>query len=176
MPANDKKTEKAGPSTLHPAPAQVRRSVGEIEAKIRFPRSVSPKARPPQKQRTKYISRISEAKAQVVKAKAAMSLSKNLKTEIKKDIKEAVDRLFSLLKEAESVPKPTLDSETETQTENREEKSCLDIERKLFKRMDEQEKLLKENKEEIMKIGTMVQEKQRQTSYAGVVTSAKRNW
>lgn len=159
---------RAGPSTIHPAPAQVRRSVGEIEAKIRLPGSASPKAKAPSKLgATKYISRITEAKAQVVKAKAAMSLSKNLKTEIKKDITEAIDRLFGLLKESEGVSKPCVDTEPKTQSEDKEERRSLELQ--LLKRIDEQEKLLKDNKEEIIKIGAMVKESQKLVSYAGAV-------
>lgn len=107
-----RKMVKAGPSTLFTAPTQVRRSIGVIVAKIRPPSSTSPKAKSlPKQVATKYISRVTEAKAQVVKAKSAMNLSKNLKTEIDKDITEAIARLFSLLKEAEAVLKSTMDTE-----------------------------------------------------------------
>lgn len=172
------KTEKAGSSTVHPAPAQVRRSVGEIEAKIRLPGSASPKTKPPPRQgAVKYMSRITEAKAQVVKAKTAMNLSKNLKTEIKKDITEAVDRLFSLIKEAEGVsaPKPSTDTDPQPKPEEKEEKRGLEFESQLLKRMEEQEKLLRENKEEIIKIGIMIKENEKPVSYAGVAAGpAKR--
>lgn len=48
-----------------------------------------------------YKSRTSEAKACLLKAKMKMDQSRNLKTDIKADVLEAVERLYALVKEAE---------------------------------------------------------------------------
>lgn len=51
---------------------------------------------------TKYKSRTAEAKACLIKAKLQMEKSRNLKSDIKSEVLEAVERLYALVKEAEA--------------------------------------------------------------------------
>lgn len=119
------------------------------------------------KQGTKYDSRTLEAKACLMKAKLQMKNSRNLKTEIKTDVIEAVDRLFKLVKDAEE-GKPyngkikekegtqererVRGNETDKDgTPNKDRKNEVD-EKELMKKMEEHGKLLRENKEEMDKL------------------------
>lgn len=88
---------------LDPKPATgVRRSIGEIEAKL-----TSPRTRKLAQELPKYKSRTSEAKACLLKAKAQIDRSRNLKTDIKAEVIEAVERLYTLVKEAEGAKPQT---------------------------------------------------------------------
>lgn len=117
-PPNKDTTEGAGPRVdANKQETQVRRSIGEIEARMTQPRPKKteiPKQEPAIKltQSTldpnrspipsgKYRSRTAEAKACLLKAKIQIEKSRNLKTDIKEDVLEAVERLYKLVKEAE---------------------------------------------------------------------------
>lgn len=68
------------------------------------PASLSPLGVPPTQAPTlpvKYKSRTAEAKACLLKAKMYIEKSRNLKTDLKEGVLEAVDRLYKLVKEAE---------------------------------------------------------------------------
>ncbi|XP_049874511.1 uncharacterized protein LOC126372706 [Pectinophora gossypiella] len=120
-------TEKAGPSQPNQtAVPSVRRSIGEWESGANVGRKKSvplvpsgPRERMPLSQETrpserrasvestktpppkpKYNSRMSEAKACLVKAKTLLGESRNLKAEIKQGVTQAVERLYQLAKEA----------------------------------------------------------------------------
>lgn len=71
---------------------------------------------PPSK--PKYTSRLTEAKACVAKAKTHLGNSRNLKTDIKVEVTQAIDRLFELVKEAEGAQtRGKTDLTKETQVE-----------------------------------------------------------
>lgn len=55
----------------------------------------------------KYPNRTAEAKASLCKAKELLRISRNLKTEIKEGVTEAINRLYELVKEAEAEPRGT---------------------------------------------------------------------
>lgn len=114
-----------------PTTSKVRRSVGEIESRqtspqIRKPEQTLQQGEKPKEKQTavgtklthsqkakatnitfekspkpQYKSRTSETKACLLKAKIKIDQSRNLKTDIKTDVLEAVDRLYALVKEAE---------------------------------------------------------------------------
>ncbi|XP_049883069.1 uncharacterized protein LOC126378732 [Pectinophora gossypiella] len=120
-------TEKAGPSQPNPiAVPSVRRSIGEWESganvgqkkcaplvpsgpRDRMP--LSQESRPNERRasvestktpplKPKYNSKMSEAKACLVKAKTLLGESRNLKADIKHGVTQAVERLYQLVKEA----------------------------------------------------------------------------
>lgn len=102
----EKRTEKAGPLiATEQETRKVRRSIGEIEAKMATTRTktkpavttTSPKPAP-----SKYKTRTAEAKACFMKAKLQIEKSKHMKTDIKEDVIETVERLYALVKEAEN--------------------------------------------------------------------------
>lgn len=117
----DDVTEGAGPLVdSNKQETKVRRSIGEIEAKTSQPcvkksvnlyfkktdhvtkptiASVDPQKSP--KPLTKYKNKTAEAKACLLKVKMQIDKSKNLKTEIKEEVLEAVERLYTIVKEAE---------------------------------------------------------------------------
>ncbi|CAG5036680.1 unnamed protein product [Parnassius apollo] len=111
--------------------SQVRKSVGELESRL----SAAPKTRTntqPTKQKsqnklspaacsvenqadpemTTYANRAQEAKAYLVKIKLLLNSSRNLKTELKDKIIEAVDKLYRLAKEEEEEKEITLVKES----------------------------------------------------------------
>lgn len=113
-PGNKTPTEGAGPLADSDRTA-VRRSIGEIEARITQPRPAKPtiaaketkssssgaEAEKSPKIPPKYKNRTTEAKACLMKAKLQMEKSRNLKSDIKADVLEAIERLYVLVKEAE---------------------------------------------------------------------------
>lgn len=127
--------------------------------------------------KTKYIDRLTEAKACVTKAKLQLGSARNLKTEIRIEVTTAIDRLFQLVKEVESVKgkgkKETVkEPEEEKEKEVREREDSMLIE-KLTKHLQ----LIEENNEKMDKLRETIekhQESQERLSYACVAaTSAK---
>lgn len=55
-----------------------------------------------QKSKREYADRVTEARACIRKAKTALGESRNLRADIKTDVTQAVERLFQLVKEAET--------------------------------------------------------------------------
>lgn len=119
------------------------------------------------RQDTAYDSRTSEARACVMKAKLQMRNSKNLKTEIKNDVIESVDRLYRLVKEAEEgkpyrgkAKEKEGKEEKEQENKNKNQKcgspdkngKIHSEEKELIKKMEEHAKLLRENKEDMEKL------------------------
>lgn len=97
--------DKAGPSKIVTGRAsQVRKSVGEIESRAvtkRQEKTTSVCGSPNVEPKQAYVSRLTEAKAQAAKARLQMSNSRNLKSEIKTEVLNAVGRLLQLVKDAE---------------------------------------------------------------------------
>ncbi|CAG4930255.1 unnamed protein product [Parnassius apollo] len=130
-----KQTEEIEPSAgrAQEGISQVRKSVGELESRL----SAAPKTRTntqPAKQKsqnklspaacsvenqadpetTTYANRAQEAKAYLVKIKLLLNSSRNLKTELKDKIIEAVDKLYRLAKEVGEGKEITLVKESST--------------------------------------------------------------
>lgn len=117
------RTEGAGPPAVSSRQdTQVRRSIGEIEARSSLPGISKPTGLQLQTSKkqdavmkpaalldhkkspkipAKYKNKTLEAKACLMKVKMQIEKSRNLKTEIKEEVLEAVDRLYILVKEAE---------------------------------------------------------------------------
>lgn len=116
-PKQNNNAEKAEPST-------VRRSVGEFEARSKTPPKSQPIPTTSQrlvfeikggskikatteasavspKQPTSYKSKTAEAKSCLLRAKLQLNNSRNLKSDIKADVLNAIERLYALVKEAE---------------------------------------------------------------------------
>lgn len=173
--------EKPGPSTNKTT--QARRSLGETESKtrpsnspqavVKLPPKVGErKALPVKANESVCVNRVAEAKACVVKAKLAINNSRNLKTDIKNDVLEAIDRLFSLVKESEANdPKSKGTKAVELREQGVAKMGCERLDRQLLEKIEEQNRLLQENKDEIARIGTLVQENQKHVTYANAVTS-----
>lgn len=179
-PKNDEQPmEKPGPSTNKTK--QTRRSIGETETKKRLSSSPQAVAKLPPKQGEKKtisaktnepanVNRVAEAKACVVRAKLAINNSRNLKTDIKNDVLDAIDRLFSLVKESEANDLKLKGTKLTTAKEQEKDKSnCERLDKQLLEKMEEHNRLLLENKEEITRIGMLVQSSQKQVTYASAV-------
>lgn len=89
-PSPPKKTAAAAPAKPKPKALVTRRL------------SVEAAESPPKPEKQKYLSKVSEAKACLMKAKQHLSNSKNLRTDIKIEVTQAVERLYELVKEADS--------------------------------------------------------------------------
>lgn len=123
---------------------------------------------------TKVSDRMAEARACVTKAKLHLNNSRNLKTEIKAEVTQAIDRLYQLLKETGTVkgsrqPKQTND----TQEGHEEEKQPVKTkeESELWKKLEEHTRLLQENNEKMEKLQKTIetqQEIQQSQTYASV--------
>ncbi|KAJ8719265.1 hypothetical protein PYW07_016821 [Mythimna separata] len=85
--------------------SNVRRSVEKLEASGSEPQNLTPatsKIDIPILPRQVISNRLAEAKANVIKAKTNINNSRNIKTDIKMSVLEAVDKLFQLVKEADT--------------------------------------------------------------------------
>lgn len=181
-------TKCVGPSGLN-----VRRSIGEWEGGNSGKPSLSPPKKPsttvenpkpkpaairrlsleagspPKPPSGKYLDRLAEAKACVVRAKTNLTNSRNLKAEIKTAVVDSVDRLYQLVKESELAKgKNTQKKQTESEKETRKG----DEERIEGRSLEEIIKLLKENKDNIRIIKENL-EKQSQDASGTSVTTTK---
>lgn len=176
----------------YPTTSKVRRSIGEIESRQRSPRSKkqepeqpeeTTRAKPPtggQKltfsQKVKvtsgttekspkpvqYKSRTSEAKACLLRAKIKIDQSRNLKTDIKNDVLEAVERLYSLVKEAENANQTEAPSPHPRVSRDPPEHNTF------VAQLEEQSALLRENNRKIDELKEMVEQQNNRGSYASV--------
>lgn len=184
----------AGPSRLASekvTTSQVRRSIGELEAKNQKPPTMiqkttdeasKSKARTPLTPREetkktpnqKSRDRLAEAKIWADKAKNALATSRNTKTDIKNDVTHAIDKLVSLIKEASNIKGQTITREAEQMRTIVTDEKKTQIDENLMKKLEEHAKLLNENnaKMEILKEAldknTEAQEK---LSYASVAAT-----
>lgn len=126
-PSGEGDSQKSPPRTIT-LTSKVRRSIGEREAAgadtptspltsrtaQAGPAKTISKNTPPQNSsvtktapinnspKTKYVNKTAEARACLSKAKQHLANSRNLKTDIKNGVTEAVDRLYQLVKESEA--------------------------------------------------------------------------
>lgn len=111
-------------------------------------------ASPLTQEKPKYANRVAEARAYLAKAKLHLNNSRNLKTDIKSEVTQAIERLYQLVKEAEM---------EKGQTENKKKKQGEEEQDELVRHqrkkeeitslsMAEHGKLLKENSERIIKL------------------------
>lgn len=104
-------TQKAGPSGVGSSATGVRKSIGEIEARQKPPTSPKKKVIPGKGSDVLVLqesvepgqpSRSQAAKRLLMSAKSQLNNARNLKTEIKTAVIEAVEGLFGLVKDAEN--------------------------------------------------------------------------
>ncbi|KAL0859703.1 hypothetical protein ABMA27_010818 [Loxostege sticticalis] len=160
-----------------PKPAATRRLSSEAL-------SVSPRVGP------KYASRLTEAKAMLTKAKLHLKNSKNMKTDIKVEVTQSLERLYQLVKEAEQDRKQetkegrnndtvnmTMEPRKES-TEDREmEREKVRVGKELVDKMIEHSKQIEENRKEMEKLREVIEKdhKNRETAtYASVAAAAPR--
>ncbi|KAL0858264.1 hypothetical protein ABMA27_012168 [Loxostege sticticalis] len=157
-----------------PKPAATRRLSSEAL-------SVSPRVEP------KYASRVTEAKAMLTKAKLHLKNSKNMKTDIKVEVTQSLERLYQLVKEAEQERKletkegshNEINRSTEPRkesTEDREmERERVRVGKELVERMAEHSKQIEENRKEMEKLKEVIEKDQKDRAvmtYAGVAAAA----
>lgn len=182
--------EKAGPSRT-PEP-NVLPSTGKPEAReaelqaicqtpVKEQRNAMEVTESSPKQNHKYLDRLAEAKNCVTKAKINLSNSRNIKTEIKNEVISAVDRLYQLVKEGETVKGKTKKVESEKvnkmQTEEVTKKGGGKGEKDLIDKMEAHAKLIRENNDKMEKLKETIEKQQealeRQT-YASVAAAPNR--
>lgn len=131
----------------------VRKSVGEIEARLESPQL--------EKLKPKAIDRLAEARACIVKAKFQLGNSRNIKTEIKQDVTNQLDKLFQIIKDLHrDLPKdknytninknndPTI---TKINQNDREKDDVV------METLKENNRILIENRENIVKLGALLE-------------------
>lgn len=129
--------------------------------------------------KVKYADRLAEAKACLTKAKVNLGSAKNLKTEIKIEVTIAIDRLYQLVKEGESVKgkgskevtkEPEEEKEKEKGKENREREESM-----LLEKMAKHAQLIEESNERMEKLKEAIerhQEVQERLTYASVTAGS----
>lgn len=138
------------------------------ETKLTYRRtSTEAQASPPRQM--KYANKTAEARACLNKAKLHLSNSRNLKTDIKTEVTQAIDRLYNLVKELEEEKKekggkvkaPERESEGEEKIGNSE----------VIARMEEHTRMLLDNGRKIDELRAALEEK----SYASVTANKQTN-
>ncbi|CAK1588833.1 unnamed protein product [Parnassius mnemosyne] len=132
----------------------------------------------PKTETAKYADRLTEARACLHKAKLHLNNSRNLRTDIKTEVTQAIERLYQLVKEAET-GKSTGKERDLMEQEKREERLEDEYERKkseehikLMKKLEEHGKLLEENNKEIEKLRVEMKKhenKEERVTYASIL-------
>lgn len=151
----EKQTKEAGP------PQTVRRSIGEIEAKLNTTTDTaasSDKAPAPststgaategKKSPKLYANKTAEARALLEKGKYYIGISRNIKTEIKTVVTETIERLYEIVRDFEKQAKPKITTEKAQHKVNREDETSS----ALIRKIEEHSTLLKECAEETGKL------------------------
>lgn len=128
----------------------------------------------------KYIDRISEARANVTKAKLHLNNSRNLKTEIKAEVITAIDRLYQLVKESEARKggerKTGKEKEVEPDKEQEQNQERDTINAKLMDTIHTHARLIQENNEKMKELRETLEKQSvmiEKRSYASVVSNIR---
>lgn len=162
----------------------VRRSIGEWENEKRA-------QNPTPSSSSKYSDRLAEAKACLCKAKLHLNNSRNLKTEIKVEVLQSIERLYNLVKEAEAERKAKEDGQQREDPHNKKQEVAIveagteNEERKerevvLIRKLEENNKLITDNNKEMEMLREALKEqalkeqggKQEKESYATITAKA----
>lgn len=126
---------------------------------------------PPSKP-VKYTSKTAEARACLNKAKLHLNNSRNLKTEIKAEVTQAIDRLYGIVKELDEDRKVKGNKDSESveviQHQN------IGMTSNLMERMEEHTRMLKENNKKIDELKTAIEVQRgnlEKMTYASVTAS-----
>lgn len=128
-----------------------------------------------------FVSKTAEARALHDKAKTNINTGKNIRTDIKNDVIEALDRLYQMVKELDAQPKKTktkTDMETSsTPVHAPDTAHALDPsldQGRIMSRLEEHTRLLLENSEKLREIKDAIDSQKEATermSYASAVTA-----
>ncbi|KAL0861369.1 hypothetical protein ABMA27_008917 [Loxostege sticticalis] len=160
-----------------PKPAATRRLSSEAL-------SVSPRVEP------KYASRLTEAKAMLTKAKLHLKNSKNMKTDIKVEVTQSLERLYQLVKEAEQERKQdtkegrnndtvnlTVEPRKEIVEDREMEREKIRVGKELVEKMAEHSRQIEQNRKEMEKLKEVIEQDQKNRevmTYASVAAAAPR--
>lgn len=176
QPKSPTPPRKAAPVALpRPKPSTLSSQEGKLAVR-RLPIGVP--GSPPKPE--KFPNRTAEAKACLIKAKTNLELSRNLKTDIKSNVLQAIDRLFELVKESEG-------KKAQEKTQSAEQKSSQrDYEKnhnnptprreddEFLRRLDEHDNLIKENIEKMAGLTTTLENHKKSleaSTYASVASA-----
>lgn len=127
-------------------------------------------------EQVKYISRVSEARACLAKAKLHLNNSKNLKTEIKTEVTQAVERLYNLVKELEEERKGKGGKDVGKKGQKQEGTTGKN-DNDMVIRMEEQTKLLLQNSKKLDDLKAAIEEQRgslQKMTYAEVAAAKQR--
>lgn len=143
----------------------VRRSVGEIEARISTTQLVV---------KPKPTEKLAEAKSCLIKAKLQLGNSRNIKTEIRQEVTAQVERLYQIIKdlvaESRAISGKTKGAGNENLKEVKVDENREDL---ILETLKHNNQLLIENKNQINKLGSLLESTttDMRSSYADVLSS-----
>lgn len=148
-----------------PCPARIRQKPAQSqESKTTARRASNEVTTSPPKQ-IKYVDKTAEARACLQKAKLHLSNSKNLKTDIRNEVTQAIDRLYNIVKELEKEKNGKMGNETgKTSKERKETVEQSDLQVK----MEEHTRMLRENSRKIDELRVVIEDKM---TYANVTAT-----
>lgn len=107
---------------------------------------------------TKYTDKVSEARACLCRAKLHLNNSRNLKTDIKNEVMQAIDRLYSLVKESEEEKKGSGMKGTEQVRKSDTEAKIIRDKSDVVAKLEEHTKMLIENSRKIDQLKVVIEE------------------
>lgn len=120
----------------------------------------------------KYINKTAEARACLNKAKLHLNNSRNLKSEIKTEVTQAIDRLYNIVKELDEDKKGR--GGTEKEKPAKMDLKDIEMNREIMDRMEEHTKMLRENNTKIEELKTIMEEQRgnlEKMTYASIAAS-----
>lgn len=137
----------------------VRRSIGEIEARIGTPPLTKPKT----------SDRLAEAKACLMKAKLQLGNSRNIKNEIRQEVITQIEKLYQIVKDL------TVGARTTPHENKKPEQTMKEItpkENTFLEIIKENNKILIENKNKLDRLGSLLESTNTEArkSYVGVAS------
>lgn len=148
-------TTKGKQSVLGPSRPKQKQTLPQEPKTITIRAPVETVISPPKP--IKYQSKTAEARACLNKAKLHLSNSRNLKTDIKTEVTQAIDRLYNIVKELEEEKKGKGGKDIEKTEKTGTERKDTD-KNDIIEKMEEHTKILLENSRKLDELKTVLEE------------------
>lgn len=206
-PVSTEETDSIQMETENPSTSNARQSIGETDTGKKGPLTDKEKPLGPPRQRQKqvhtqeniptarrastgvsgsplkqekpkFLDRVSEARACLTKGKLHLGNSRNLKTDIKSEVMQALERLYQLVKEAEKEKGHMNNSKKEQDKgQNTPPREKEGGDSNITKKLDEHYRLIQENNERMERLQEVLEKQQKnleKMSYASVTAGPPR--
>lgn len=158
--------------TTEPAPGRIKQKQTLSQDVKTTARRTSTEAQTSPPRQIRYVNRTAEARACLNKAKLHLSNSRNLKTDIKTEVTQAIDRLYNIVKELEEEKRKKGEKETERALETETVRKEKTGSSELMAKMEEHTRMLLNNSRKMDELRAALEEK---TTYASTTANKQNN-